>query len=65
MFKSTSLDKFELDDEPRRGIKEDAIELLKLGYAWLWRGLFGEKRMGVTRGVLEAKKKALGNGCSP
>nr|CAJ31182.1 conserved hypothetical protein (unknown protein family UPF0153) [uncultured sulfate-reducing bacterium] len=59
VFGSTFLEKFEVDDEVRRKIKEDDVELLKFGYDWLRFALFGENTMKIRSDVLQAKKKEI------
>lgn len=43
VFKSTFLDRLEVEPERIEKIKEDDLELLKFGYDWIKFGLFGEK----------------------
>ena len=43
VFKSTFLDRFELDPARIERIKRDDVELLKFGIDWIKFGLFGEK----------------------
>ncbi|MBU1320657.1 MAG: YkgJ family cysteine cluster protein [candidate division Zixibacteria bacterium] len=59
IFKSTFLDKFEVDDETRQKIEKDDVELLKFGFNWLRFSLFGEKTMTVKQDVLHAKQSEL------
>ena len=59
VFGSSLFDKFEVDNERRTRIREDDVELLLFGYAWLRFALFGEKTLTVKENVLEAKKKKL------
>jgi Fe-S-cluster containining protein len=59
VFESTFFDKFEVDDETKKKIKTDDIELLKFSYFWLRFALFGEKTIEVKGEVLEAKQKEL------
>jgi Fe-S-cluster containining protein len=59
VFESTFLEKFDVDDETKKKIKEDDAELLKFGYFWLRFALFGEKTINVKEDVLEAKQKQL------
>jgi Fe-S-cluster containining protein len=54
---STFLDKFEVDAETRERIREDDVELLKLGYAWLRFALFGEGTLKIKKKILEARKQ--------
>jgi Fe-S-cluster containining protein len=59
VFESSFLDKFVVDDETLKKIKNDDVELLKFGYKWLHFALFGEKTMEVKGDVFAAKKKEL------
>ena len=59
VFDSTFLDKFEVDNETRKKIEKDDVELLKFGYYWLRFALFGETTMKVKNDVLETKKKEM------
>ncbi|MFH1891407.1 MAG: YkgJ family cysteine cluster protein [Candidatus Zixiibacteriota bacterium] len=59
IFKSTFLDKFEVDDETWQKIEKDDVELLKFGFNWLRFSLFGEKTMTVKQDVLHAKQSEL------
>ncbi len=59
LFNSTFFQKFEIDEATQSRIKEDDVELLKLGYRWLRFALFGEKTIPVRGEVLEAKKEEL------
>jgi Fe-S-cluster containining protein len=59
VVRSSFFDKFEVDDETRRKIEKDDVELLKFGYEWLRFAIFGEKTLKINDVVLEAKKKEL------
>jgi Fe-S-cluster containining protein len=59
MFNTTFFEKFEVDDEMRRRIEDDDVELLKFGYDWLRFALFGENTLQIKTSVLEAKKDEL------
>ena len=59
MFNTTFFDKFEIDDETRKKIEEDDVELLKFGYDWLRFALFGEKTLEIKTSVAEAAKQEL------
>lgn len=59
VFKSTFLDKFDIDPETQRKIKDDDVELLNFGYRWLRFALFGEKTIDVKSEALEAKRQDL------
>jgi Fe-S-cluster containining protein len=55
VFRSTFLEKFEVDSETRERIEEDDVELLKLGHSWLKLALFGERTLEVRNDALEAR----------
>jgi Fe-S-cluster containining protein len=59
VFKSTFLDKFEVDEETLEKIRDDDVELLNFGYRWLELALFGEKTLDIKADVLEAGRKDL------
>ena len=59
VFKSTFLDKFEVDEKTAKKIKDDDIELLKFAYNWLRFAIFGEPTMKIRTDILEAKKKEI------
>jgi Fe-S-cluster containining protein len=59
VFKSTFLDKFEIDEKLREEIKKDDVALLEFGYDWLKFALFGEKTMTVKSDIMKAKQKEL------
>jgi Fe-S-cluster containining protein len=59
VFRSSFFEKFEVDDETRRKIEADDVELLKFAYSWLRFALFGEKTLEIRGDVLEAKRKEL------
>lgn len=54
VFESSFLDKFEVDDEAQRRIKNDDVELLKFGFEWLRFALFGERTMKIKETAAEA-----------
>ena len=60
LFNSTFFDKFEVDDETRKRIEKDDVELLKFGHDWLRLALFGERTLEIKKSVFEAKKEELG-----
>ncbi|MBD3298597.1 MAG: YkgJ family cysteine cluster protein [candidate division Zixibacteria bacterium] len=59
VFKSSFLNKFEVDEDTVNAIREDDVALLKLGYKWLRFALFGEKSMTVKGDVLADKEQEL------
>jgi hypothetical protein len=59
VFKSTFLDKFEIDEETLEKIRDDDVGLLDFGYKWLKLALFGEKTLDIKADVLEARRKDL------
>lgn len=65
LFRSTFFDKFEVDDETRKTIEEDDVELLKFGYDWLRLALFGERTLEIKKSVLGARKRELERRHSP
>ncbi len=59
VFKSSFLNKFEVDEDTVNTVREDDVALLKLGYKWLRFALFGEKSMTVKSDVLADKEQEL------
>jgi Fe-S-cluster containining protein len=59
IFKSSFLDKFEVDKNTLEQIEKDDIELMKFGFTWLRFCLFKEKTMTIRSDVAESKKKEL------
>jgi Fe-S-cluster containining protein len=59
VFNSTFLDKFEIDPEAVERMREDDVELLKLGFDWLRFSLFGESTMTIMPDIVETKKQEL------
>jgi hypothetical protein len=49
VFKSTLLERFEVDKETVKNIKKDDSELLKFGLNWLKFSLYGEKTMKIKK----------------
>ena len=60
LFNSTFFDKFDVDEETRKRIAEDDVELLRFGHDWLRLALFGEKTLEIKGSFLEARKEELG-----
>ncbi len=59
LFKSSFLDKFIVDKQTRKSLKNDDVELLGFAYDWLRFALFGEKTLTVRGDILEAKRQEL------
>jgi len=59
VFKSSFLDKFEIDVETQEKLRSDDLALLRLGYRWLRFALFGEKTLSVKGEVMDKKKEEL------
>jgi hypothetical protein len=59
LFRTSFFDKFVVEDDTRKRIKEDDVELLKFGYRWLRFAFFGEETLRVRDDVLEAKKTQI------
>ena len=59
LFTSTFFDKFDVDEETRKGLAEDDVELLRFGHDWLRLALFGEKTLEIKRSFLEARREEL------
>ncbi|MCA1989738.1 MAG: YkgJ family cysteine cluster protein [Desulfarculus sp.] len=56
VFKTSFLDRFELEPELIEAIKTDDAILLELGYAWVRFGLFGQKSLKLKEGAEQAGK---------
>ncbi|MFH2036934.1 MAG: YkgJ family cysteine cluster protein [Candidatus Zixiibacteriota bacterium] len=61
LFGSSFFNKFDIDEETQKKLKEDDLELLKLGYKWLHFALFGEKTLKIKEDVLTTKQQELKN----
>jgi Fe-S-cluster containining protein len=59
VFRSSFLDKFQVDNDTRNRIEKDDVELLKFGFKWLRFALFGEGTMQIKTDVLAEKRKEL------
>ncbi len=59
VFKSSFLEKFDVDADRVAKIKDDDVELLKFGFEWLRFSLYGEKTINVKNSVLESKKAEI------
>jgi Fe-S-cluster containining protein len=59
VFKTSFLDKFELDQSMIDVIKTDDVELLKFGYLWLRFSLFGEQTLKIKGSVEAASREKL------
>jgi Fe-S-cluster containining protein len=60
IMESTFLERFEVEPEEVKKIKEDDIELYHFAIRWLEYGLLGQYVLNVKPGVMEAKKQDLG-----
>jgi len=54
------LDLFQIDKKTVSGIHSDENELLKFSFRWLQFVIFGNKTIKPKKGVLQAKKRAMG-----
>lgn len=59
IFESSFFDKFEVDEEKQKAMREDDVALLRFGYQWLRFALFGETTMTIKNEVAEQKKAEL------
>ncbi len=59
LFKTSFFDKFEVDDQTQKQIKEDDRALLRFAYRWLRFALFAEPTMTMKNEVVESKKQEL------
>ena len=59
IFKSTFLERFEMEPEVVAKIKEDDVELYHFAMKWLEYGLLGQHALKVKPDVMEAKKREL------
>jgi Fe-S-cluster containining protein len=59
LFGSTFFERFDIDDEKKKKIGSDDIELLRFGYRWLRFALFGEQTIEVKQEVFDAKKREI------
>ena len=60
VFESRLLNIFHMNKKTVAQIQSDERELLKFSFLWLQFALFGKKTMKPNKGVLKAKKRALG-----
>jgi hypothetical protein len=60
VFESRLLNLFHIDKKTVSQIQSDERELLKFSFRWLQFALFGKKTMKPKKGVLKAKKRAIG-----
>ena len=65
VFKSSFLDRFEVEQETLDQIKDDDVALLRFGYRWLRFALFGEKTMTVKDAVFADKRAEFGHEKAP
>ena len=59
IFKSTFLERFEMEPEVVAKIKKDDVELYHVAMKWLEYGLLGQHALKVKTDVMEAKKQEL------
>lgn len=59
VFGSTFFEKFIVDENTQKKIKEDDVELLRFGYQWLRFSLFGESTLKVEPEIMAAKEAEL------
>ena len=59
VFKSSFLDKFEVDDAVVEKIKSDDVEMMRFAFEWLRFAIFGEATMKLRSEVVEKKKEQL------
>ncbi len=59
VFQSSFLQKFEVDEDTQRRIKEDDVEMLKFSYQWIRFAFFGEDTIRIRTDIREAKAKEL------
>jgi len=60
VFESSMLDLFQIDKKTVSRIRSDETELLKFSFRWLQFAIFGKNTMKPKKGVLQAKKRAMG-----
>ena len=60
LFESNFFGKFEVEEERRKKLETDDLELLKFGSEWARFALFGEKTIKIKRSVLEERAKKMG-----
>ena len=60
VFKSTFLDRFEVDDLTLEKIKRSDVELLKFAFDWIKFGIFGQKVFSIKESALPKDKDAEG-----
>jgi len=58
IWETKFLDTFELEDEFINKIKNDDVELMKLGFDWLKFSLLAQKTLKVKESVLKEKRKS-------
>lgn len=59
VFRSSFLDKFEVDKELESRLMEEDVELLKFGFKWLRFALFGEKTIRIKQDIYDSRKRAI------
>ncbi len=61
VFETKFLDMFDLDKERIEKVRDDDLELLKLGMDWIKFGLFGEKTLKLNPEAVQARREAPGS----
>jgi len=59
IFNSSFFEKFEIDDETKKKIKEDDVELMIFAFQWLRFALFNEPTMKIKSDILSARQEEL------
>ncbi len=57
VFNSTFLQKFEIDEETQKKIKDDDIEMMRFAFNWIRFAIFGEKTMIIKTDAFAAAKE--------
>jgi len=60
VFESKLLNLFHMDKKTLSQIKSDERELLKFSFRWLQFAIFAKNTMKPKKGVIKAKKRAMG-----
>jgi hypothetical protein len=58
VFKTSFLNRFELEPETIEAVKMDDVALLDLGYAWVRFGMLGQKSLKLKEGADKARAKS-------
>lgn len=59
LFASTFFDRFDVEEETRKSLAEDDVELLRFGHDWLRFALFGQNTLEIKKSILEIGKEEL------